>query len=58
MIAFLGVHEAAQQLGGFGNAATNMRADNLAPQGTALRYINCPATPYMSSDEQNVCAGK
>jgi hypothetical protein len=58
MIAFLGVHEAAQQLGGFGNAATIMRADNLAPQGTALRYINCPVTPYISSDEQNVCEGK
>ena len=58
MVAFLGVHEAAQQLGGFGNAATPMRADNLAPMGTPLRYINCPATPYISSDEQNVCDGK
>jgi uncharacterized protein GlcG (DUF336 family) len=58
MIAFLGVHEAAQALGGFGNAAPQTRADNLAPMGTALRYINCPATPYISSDEQNVCEGK
>jgi len=58
MIAFLGVHEAAQQLGGISNAAIPMRADNLAPMGTSLRYINCPATPYISSDEQNVCEGK
>jgi len=58
MIAFLGVHEAAQQLGGFSNAAPQTRADNLAPQGTSLRYVNCPATPYISSDEQNVCEGK
>ena len=58
MIAFLGVHEAAQAIGGISNAAAPIRADNLAPQGTALRYINCPATPYISSDEQNVCEGK
>jgi uncharacterized protein GlcG (DUF336 family) len=58
MIAFLGVHEAARQFGGFGNAVPQMRADNLAPQGTSLRYINCPATPYINSDEQNVCEGK
>ncbi len=58
MVAFLGVHEAAQQLGSFSNAAPQMRADTLAPMGTPLRYINCPATPYISSDEQNVCEGK
>jgi len=58
MIAFLGVHEAAQQLGGFSNAATQIRADNLTALGTRLRYINCPATPYITSDEQNVCEGK
>ena len=58
MIAFLGVHEAAQQLGGFGNATPQMRADSLAPQGVRLRYVNCPVTPYIDSDEQNVCQGK
>ena len=58
MIAFLGLHEAANQLGGFGNAPQGMRADTLVPQGARLRYINCPATPYISSDEQNVCNGK
>ncbi len=58
MIAFLGVHEAAQQGGSFGNAAPSMRADTLVPQGTRLRYVNCPVTPYLNSDEQNVCENK
>lgn len=58
MIAFLGVHESAQQGGSFGNAAPNMRADTLVPQGTRLRYVNCPVTPYLNSDEQNVCENK
>jgi len=58
MIAFLGVHEAGIAMGGFGNATPAMRADTLTPQGTRLRYINCPVTPYINSDEQNVCANK
>ena len=57
MIALLGVHEASQALGGFGNAAPSMRADTLAPQGSHLRYVNCPVTPYIDSDEQGVCDG-
>jgi uncharacterized protein GlcG (DUF336 family) len=57
MIAFLGVHEAALA-GTFGNASISIRADTLAPQGTRLRYINCPVTPYLNNDEQNVCANK
>ncbi len=58
MIAFLGVHEAGQALGGIGNAAPSVRADTLSPLGTRLRFINCPITPYIGSDEQNVCDGK
>ncbi len=58
MIAFLSVHQAGLQLGGFGNAQTSMRADNLVPQGTRLRYVNCPVTPYIDSNEQRVCDGK
>jgi uncharacterized protein GlcG (DUF336 family) len=58
MIAFLGVHEAALQGGSFGNATPNMRADTLVPQGTHLRFVNCPVTPYLNSDEQNVCENK
>ena len=58
MIAFLGVHEAAQAGGTYGNAAPNMRADTLVPQGTRLRYVNCPVTPYLNSDDQDVCENK
>jgi uncharacterized protein GlcG (DUF336 family) len=58
MIAFLGVHRAGKDLGGFGNAAKAMRADTLTPQGVRLRYVNCPITPFIDSDEQNVCEGK
>lgn len=58
MIAFLGLHEAAQSLGTINNAPVNMRADNLTPQGVRLRYVQCPQAPFLNSDEQNVCIGK
>jgi len=58
MIAFLGVHQAAEALGGIGNAPPAMRADTLAPQGTRLRYVNCPVTPFLDSSEQSVCEGR
>jgi hypothetical protein len=35
-----------------------MRADTLTPQGIRLRYVNCPITPFIDNDEQNVCEGK
>ena len=58
MIALLGVHEAGKLLGGFGNADQAMRADRLTPLGTRLRYVNCPITPFIDSERQNVCDGK
>ena len=59
MIAFLGVHEAGEQLGGvINNAPADIRADRLTPGGARLRYVQCPQTPYIDSEEQNVCAGK
>jgi hypothetical protein len=58
MIAFLGLHRAGATLGGFGNADKQMRADTLTPQGIRLRYINCPVSPFIDNDEQNVCEGK
>ncbi|MCZ6863428.1 MAG: heme-binding protein [Alphaproteobacteria bacterium] len=59
LVAFLGLHNAGLALGtGVGNAPIAIRADNLSPQGTALRYVNCPFTPFLDSNEQNVCAGK
>jgi uncharacterized protein GlcG (DUF336 family) len=59
MVAFLGLHNAGQQLdGAIGNAPAGMRADNLAPQGIRLRYAQCPQAPFIDSNEQNVCDGK
>ena len=40
-----------------GNAPSAMRADTLTPQGTRLRYVNCPVTPFLDSSEQSACEG-
>jgi len=58
MVAFLGVHRAGVALGSIGNAPKDMRADTLTPQGVRLRYVNCPITPFIDNDEQNVCEGR
>lgn len=59
MIAFLGVHNAGEALGGaLGNAPPEIRADNLTPQGVRLRFVQCPQSPFVDSDEQNVCQDK
>lgn len=59
MIAFLGLHNAGIELGGsIGNAPIDRRADNLAPQGIRLRYVQCPQAPFIASDEDNVCDAK
>lgn len=59
MIAFLGVHQAGERLGGaINNAPADMRADTLTPQGTRLRFIQCPQAPFLDSNEQQPCAGK
>jgi len=59
MIAFLGLHNAGVALNGaVGNAPPEIRADNLEPQGVRLRYVQCPQSPFIDSDEQNVCQDK
>jgi uncharacterized protein GlcG (DUF336 family) len=59
LISFLGLHNAGVVLGtGVGNAPVGVRADTLSPQGTLLRYVNCPFSPFLDTNEQNVCAGK
>jgi uncharacterized protein GlcG (DUF336 family) len=58
MVAFLGLHEAGQILGTIHNAPTAMRADTLTPQGTRLRYVQCPQSPYINSSAAQVCDGK
>ncbi len=59
MVAFLGLHTAAALAPGtFGNAPTAIRSDNLTPQGVRLRFVQCPQTPFLASNEQQVCDGK
>lgn len=63
MIGFLGLARANRALAAAGaatpidNAPKAIRADNLTPQGTRLRYVQCPQAPFNNSTEQNVCAG-
>ncbi len=58
MIAFLGLHEAGEILGTINNAPPSMRADQLTPQGTRLRFIQCPQSPYLDDPATKVCDGK
>ena len=58
MISFLGLHEAGKVLGTIGNAPKGMRADQLTPQGIRLRYVQCPQSPFLDSEETQVCDGK
>jgi len=59
MIAFLGLHNAGQALGGaLNNAPQSIRADNLTAKGVRLRYVQCPQSPFIGSDDMNVCDGK
>lgn len=60
MIAFLAVDRAGKRFSSnpISNAPHYMRADTLTPQGTRLRYIQCPQAPFLGSDEQQPCKGK
>ncbi len=59
MVSFLGLYNAGVALGGkIGNAPVAMRADQLAPQGSQLRYVECPQAPFLDSNDANVCEGK
>ena len=58
MVAFLGLHRAAIELGtGIANAPAARRADQLTPRGTRLRYVSCPVAAFLGSRSSNVCAG-
>lgn len=68
LASFLGLYNASLELGGagigsagvIGHAPKAIRADtiNIPNQTTRLRYVQCPQTPFIDSDEQNVCGGK
>jgi uncharacterized protein GlcG (DUF336 family) len=58
MIAFLGLERASAALNGsIQEAPAERRADTLTPQGTRLLYVQCPQSPFVNSDEENVCSG-
>ncbi len=62
MISFLGLYNAGQSIGTIGEAATNIRADNIVitvnGAQVRLRYVNCPTAPFLDTTQQNVCEGK
>lgn len=58
MISLLAVHRAGLAIGGINNAPADLRADQLVPAGTRLRYVQCPPAPFLDSNEQQPCNGK
>jgi hypothetical protein len=57
MIAFLGLQDAANRLGSFGQAPADMRVDQLTPFGARVRYVSCPQAPFIDSDTSEPCRG-
>jgi uncharacterized protein GlcG (DUF336 family) len=58
MVAFLGLQRASATLAGtLQQAPLSIRADSLSPQGTRLRYVQCPQAPFLDSAVENVCDG-
>ncbi|MEP7244257.1 MAG: heme-binding protein [Gammaproteobacteria bacterium] len=57
MIAFLGLQDAVNRVGTFSQAPTDIRVDQLAPQGARLRYVSCPQAPFVDSSDAEPCRG-
>jgi len=58
LISFLGVQNFVDTVAGLTpitNAPQSIRSDLLAPGGINLRYVNCPAAPFLNSSVQNPC---
>jgi uncharacterized protein GlcG (DUF336 family) len=58
MISFLGLQNFSEPTGGviaIANAPVAIRASQFAPGGINLRYVNCPASPFLNSTVQNPC---
>jgi uncharacterized protein GlcG (DUF336 family) len=58
MISYLGLQYFSEPTSGvtpLANAPAAIRADQLAPEGINLRYVNCPASPFLNSSVQNPC---
>jgi uncharacterized protein GlcG (DUF336 family) len=63
MISFLGTNNGGSRLGGFGNAPTDKRSDQLVVglaggSTVRLRYVSCPFAPFLDTADQNVCQGR
>jgi uncharacterized protein GlcG (DUF336 family) len=53
LISFIGIQNGPSTLN---NAPPSIRNDQLNPQGAGnLRYVNCPAAPFLNSNVQNPC---
>lgn len=57
MIAFLAVQQTSDTLGSINHAPRPMRADQLRPFGTRLRYVQCPQAPFLDAQGQTPCGG-
>jgi hypothetical protein len=57
MVAFLGIQNASTSVGTFSQAPSDMRADQVLPQGARLRYISCPQAPFIDSAQGEPCRG-
>jgi uncharacterized protein GlcG (DUF336 family) len=58
MISYLGLQYFSEPTAGavpLANAPAAIRADQFAPEGINLRYVNCPASPFLNSNVQNPC---
>ncbi len=60
LVAFLGLANAGSALGtGIANAPSGMRSDTIFPPGTGtnLRYVQCPISPFLDTNQSNACSG-
>ncbi len=59
MISSLGLRRAGLRLrNGLGHAPEAIRSDQIVPiggDGSRLRYVSCPFTPFIASTIQNAC---
>ena len=59
MTGFLGIYNGGQQLKtGIGEAPFNKRSSKLFADGAGPHYVNCPYSPYVGTNSQNLCTGK
>jgi uncharacterized protein GlcG (DUF336 family) len=62
MISFLGIHNAGVRTASVNNADPAIRSDQIfgrvGDRMVRLRYVGCPFTPFLGSNDQNVCQGR